>query len=211
MKNIVNFNLNNKDMFILKKDIISVKICERYVEIAVNYNGSITKYNVEPNIYESLKDLYNNIKKQFSENEILLNYENWHEFFVIYNINGFTINYGVNNVALSLIFNESNVSTMTIKDNFIGNNRLSESYKIISQLINKIDCSTIKEQNEEIQNEEIQIANVTIESQNEVYNNIDSKCLTIVSLEDEETIKERRRSYFDNEPDSDDSYDDSDD
>ena len=45
MKNIVNFNLNNKDMFILKKDIISVKICERYVEIAVNYNGSITKYN----------------------------------------------------------------------------------------------------------------------------------------------------------------------
>ena len=206
MKNIVNFNLNNKDMFILKKDIISVKICERYVEIAVNYNGSITKYNVEPNIYESLKDLYNNIKKQFSENEILLNYENWHEFFVIYNINGFTINYGVNNVALSLIFNESNVSTMTIKDNFIGNNRLSESYKIISQLINKIDCSTIKEQNEEIQ-----IANVTIESQNEVYNNIDSKCLTIVSLEDEETIKERRRSYFDNEPDSDDSYDDSDD
>ena len=206
MKNIVNFNLNNKDMFILKKDIISVKICERYVEIAVNYNGSITKYNVEPNIYESLKDLYNNIKKQFSENEILLNYENWHEFFVIYNINGFTINYGVNNVALSLIFNESNVSTMTIKDNFIGNNRLSESYKIISQLINKIDCSTIKEQNEEIQ-----IANVTIESQNEVYNNIDSKCLTIVSLEDEETIKERRRSYFDNESDSDDSYDDSDD
>lgn len=206
MKNIVNFNLNNKDMFILKKDIISVKICERYVEIAVNYNGSITKYNVEPNIYESLKDLYNNIKKQFSENEILLNYENWHEFFVIYNINGFTINYGVNNVALSLIFNESNVSTMTIKDNFIGNNRLSESYKIISQLINKIDCSTIKEQNEEIQ-----IANVTMESQNEVYNNIDSKCLTIVSLEDEETIKERRRSYFDNEPDSDDSYDDSDD
>ena len=206
MKNIVNFNLNNKDMFILKKDIISVKICERYVEIAVNYNGSITKYNVEPNIYESLKDLYNNIKKQFSENEILLNYENWHEFFVIYNINGFTINYGVNNVALSLIFNESNVSTMTIKDNFIGNNRLSESYKIISQLINKIDCSTIKEQNEEIQ-----IANDTIESQNEVYNNIDSKCLTIVSLEDEETIKERRRSYFDNEPDSDDSYDDSDD
>ena len=206
MKNIVNFNLNNKDMFILKKDIISVKICERYVEIAVNYNGSITKYNVEPNIYESLKDLYNNIKKQFSENEILLNYENWHEFFVIYNINGFTINYGVNNVALSLIFNESNVSTMTIKDNFIGNNRLSESYKIISQLINKIDCSTIKEQNEEIQ-----IANVTIESQNDVYNNIDSKCLTIVSLEDEETIKERRRSYFDNEPDSDDSYDDSDD
>lgn len=206
MKNIVNFNLNNKDMFILKKDIISVKICERYVEIAVNYNGSITKYNVEPNIYESLKDLYNNIKKQFSENEILLNYENWHEFFVIYSINGFTINYGVNNVALSLIFNESNVSTMTIKDNFIGNNRLSESYKIISQLINKIDCSTIKEQNEEIQ-----IANVTIESQNEVYNNIDSKCLTIVSLEDEETIKERRRSYFDNEPDSDDSYDDSDD
>ena len=206
MKNIVNFNLNNKDMFILKKDIISVKICEHYVEIAVNYNGSITKYNVEPNIYESLKDLYNNIKKQFSENEILLNYENWHEFFVIYNINGFTINYGVNNVALSLIFNESNVSTMTIKDNFIGNNRLSESYKIISQLINKIDCSTIKEQNEEIQ-----IANVTMESQNEVYNNIDSKCLTIVSLEDEETIKERRRSYFDNEPDSDDSYDDSDD
>ena len=206
MKNIVNFNLNNKDMFILKKDIISVKICERYVEIAVNYNGSITKYNVEPNIYESLKDLYNNIKKQFSENEILLNYENWHEFFVIYNINGFTINYGVNNVALSLIFNESNVSTMTIKDNFIGNNRLSESYKIISQLINKIDCSTIKEQNEETQ-----IANVTMESQNEVYNNIDSKCLTIVSLEDEETIKERRRSYFDNEPDSDDSYDDSDD
>lgn len=206
MKNIVNFNLNNKDMFILKKDIISVKICERYVEIAVNYNGSITKYNVEPNIYESLKDLYNNIKKQFSENEILLNYENWHEFFVIYNINGFTINYGVNNVALSLIFNESNVSTMTIKDNFIGNNRLSESYKIISQLINKIDCSTIKEQNEEIQ-----IANVTMESQNEVYNNIDSKCLTIVSLEDEETIKERRRSYFDNESDSDDSYDDSDD
>ena len=206
MKNIVNFNLNNKDMFILKKDIISVKICERYVEIAVNYNGSITKYNVEPNIYESLKDLYNNIKKQFSENEILLNYENWHEFFVIYNINGFTINYGVNNVALSLIFNESNVSTMTIKDNFIGNNRLSESYKIISQLINKIDCSTIKEQNEEIQ-----IDNVTMESQNEVYNNIDSKCLTIVSLEDEETIKERRRSYFDNEPDSDDSYDDSDD
>ena len=206
MKNIVNFNLNNKDMFILKKDIISVKICERYVEIAVNYNGSITKYNVEPNIYESLKDLYNNIKKQFSENEILLNYENWHEFFVIYNINGFTINYGVNNVALSLIFNESNVSTMTIKDNFIGNNRLSESYKIISQLINKIDCSTIKEQNEEMQ-----IANVTMESQNEVYNNIDSKCLTIVSLEDEETIKERRRSYFDNEPDSDDSYDDSDD
>lgn len=206
MKNIVNFNLNNKDMFILKKDIISVKICERYVEIAVNYNGSITKYNVEPKIYESLKDLYNNIKKQFSENEILLNYENWHEFFVIYNINGFTINYGVNNVALSLIFNESNVSTMTIKDNFIGNNRLSESYKIISQLINKIDCSTIKEQNEEIQ-----IANVTMESQNEVYNNIDSKCLTIVSLEDEETIKERRRSYFDNEPDSDDSYDDSDD
>lgn len=206
MKNIVNFNLNNKDMFILKKDIISVKICERYVEIAVNYNGSITKYNVEPSIYESLKDLYNNIKKQFSENEILLNYENWHEFFVIYNINGFTINYGVNNVALSLIFNESNVSTMTIKDNFIGNNRLSESYKIISQLINKIDCSTIKEQNEEIQ-----IANVTMESQNEVYNNIDSKCLTIVSLEDEETIKERRRSYFDNEPDSDDSYDDSDD
>ena len=206
MKNIVNFNLNNKDMFILKKDIISVKICERYVEIAVNYNGSITKYNVEPRIYESLKDLYNNIKKQFSENEILLNYENWHEFFVIYNINGFTINYGVNNVALSLIFNESNVSTMTIKDNFIGNNRLSESYKIISQLINKIDCSTIKEQNEEIQ-----IANVTMESQNEVYNNIDSKCLTIVSLEDEETIKERRRSYFDNEPDSDDSYDDSDD
>ena len=206
MKNIVNFNLNNKDMFILKKDIISVKICERYVEIAVNYSGSITKYNVEPNIYESLKDLYNNIKKQFSENEILLNYENWHEFFVIYNINGFTINYGVNNVALSLIFNESNVSTMTIKDNFIGNNRLSESYKIISQLINKIDCSTIKEQNEEIQ-----IANDTIESQNEVYNNIDSKCLTIVSLEDEETIKERRRSYFDNEPDSDDSYDDSDD
>ena len=206
MKNIVNFNLNNKDMFILKKDIISVKICERYVEITVNYNGSITKYNVEPNIYESLKDLYNNIKKQFSENEILLNYENWHEFFVIYNINGFTINYGVNNVALSLIFNESNVSTMTIKDNFIGNNRLSESYKIISQLINKIDCSTIKEQNEEIQ-----IANVTMESQNEVYNNIDSKCLTIVSLEDEETIKERRRSYFDNEPDSDDSYDDSDD
>ena len=206
MKNIVNFNLNNKDMFILKKDIISVKICERYVEIAVNYNGSITKYNVEPNIYESLKDLYNNIKKQFSENEILLNYENWHEFFVIYNINGFTINYGVNNVALSLIFNESNVSTMTIKDNFIGNNRLSESYKIISQLINKIDCSTIKEQNEEIQ-----IANVTMESQNEVYNNIDSKCLTIVSLEDEQTIKERRRSYFDNEPDSDDSYDDSDD
>lgn len=206
MKNIVNFNLNNKDMFILKKDIISVKICERYVEIAVNYNGSITKYNVEPNIYESLKDLYNNIKKQFSENEILLNYENWHEFFVIYSINGFTINYGVNNVALSLIFNESNVSTMTIKDNFIGNNRLSESYKIISQLINKIDCSTIKEQNEEIQ-----IANVTMESQNEVYNNIDSKCLTIVSLEDEETIKERRRSYFDNEPDSDDSYDDSDD
>ena len=206
MKNIVNFNLNNKDMFILKKDIISVKICERYVEIAVNYNGSITKYNVEPSIYESLKDLYNNIKKQFSENEILLNYENWHEFFVIYNINGFTINYGVNNVALSLIFNESNVSTMTIKDNFIGNNRLSESYKIISQLINKIDCSTIKEQNEEIQ-----IANATIESQNEVYNNIDSKCLTIVSLEDEETIKERRRSYFDNEPDSDDSYDDSDD
>ena len=206
MKNIVNFNLNNKDMFILKKDIISVKICERYVEIAVNYNGSITKYNVEPNIYESLKDLYNNIKKQFSENEILLNYENWHEFFVIYSINGFTINYGVNNVALSLIFNESNVSTMTIKDNFIGNNRLSESYKIISQLINKIDCSTIKEQNEEIQ-----IANVTMESQNEVYNNIDSKCLTIVSLEDEETIKERRRSYFDNESDSDDSYDDSDD
>ena len=206
MKNIVNFNLNNKDMFILKKDIISVKICERYVEIAVNYNGSITKYNVEPNIYESLKDLYNNIKKQFSENEILLNYENWHVFFVIYSINGFTINYGVNNVALSLIFNESNVSTMTIKDNFIGNNRLSESYKIISQLINKIDCSTIKEQNEEIQ-----IANVTMESQNEVYNNIDSKCLTIVSLEDEETIKERRRSYFDNEPDSDDSYDDSDD
>ena len=206
MKNIVNFNLNNKDMFILKKDIISVKICERYVEIVVNYSGSITKYNVEPNIYESLKDLYNNIKKQFSENEILLNYENWHEFFVIYNINGFTINYGVNNVALSLIFNESNVSTMTIKDNFIGNNRLSESYKIISQLINKIDCSTIKEQNEEIQ-----IANVTMESQNEVYNNIDSKCLTIVSLEDEETIKERRRSYFDNEPDSDDSYDDSDD
>ena len=206
MKNIVNFNLNNKDMFILKKDIISVKICERYVEIAVNYNGSITKYDVEPKIYESLKDLYNNIKKQFSENEILLNYENWHEFFVIYNINGFTINYGVNNVALSLIFNESNVSTMTIKDNFIGNNRLSESYKIISQLINKIDCSTIKEQNEEIQ-----IANVTMESQNEVYNNIDSKCLTIVSLEDEETIKERRRSYFDNEPDSDDSYDDSDD
>ena len=206
MKNIVNFNLNNKDMFILKKDIISVKICERYVEIAVNYSGSITKYNVEPRIYESLKDLYNNIKKQFSENEILLNYENWHEFFVIYNINGFTINYGVNNVALSLIFNESNVSTMTIKDNFIGNNRLSESYKIISQLINKIDCSTIKEQNEEIQ-----IANVTMESQNEVYNNIDSKCLTIVSLEDEETIKERRRSYFDNEPDSDDSYDDSDD
>lgn len=206
MKNIVNFNLNNKDMFILKKDIISVKICERYVEIAVNYNGSITKYNVEPSIYESLKDLYNNIKKQFSENEILLNYENWHEFFVIYSINGFTINYGVNNVALSLIFNESNVSTMTIKDNFIGNNRLSESYKIISQLINKIDCSTIKEQNEEIQ-----IANVTMESQNEVYNNIDSKCLTIVSLEDEETIKERRRSYFDNEPDSDDSYDDSDD
>ena len=206
MKNIVNFNLNNKDMFILKKDIISVKICERYVEIAVNYSGSITKYNVEPNIYESLKGLYNNIKKQFSENEILLNYENWHEFFVIYNINGFTINYGVNNVALSLIFNESNVSTMTIKDNFIGNNRLSESYKIISQLINKIDCSTIKEQNEEIQ-----IANVTMESQNEVYNNIDSKCLTIVSLEDEETIKERRRSYFDNEPDSDDSYDDSDD
>ena len=206
MKNIVNFNLNNKDMFILKKDIISVKICERYVEIAVNYSGSITKYNVEPNIYESLKDLYNNIKKQFSENEILLNYENWHEFFVIYSINGFTINYGVNNVALSLIFNESNVSTMTIKDNFIGNNRLSESYKIISQLINKIDCSTIKEQNEEIQ-----IANVTMESQNEVYNNIDSKCLTIVSLEDEETIKERRRSYFDNEPDSDDSYDDSDD
>ena len=206
MKNIVNFNLNNKDMFILKKDIISVKICERYVEIAVNYNGSITKYNVEPNIYESLKDLYNNIKKQFSENEILLNYENWHEFFVIYNINGFTINYGVNNVALSPIFNESNVYTMTIKDNFIGNNRLSESYKIISQLINKIDCSTIKEQNEEIQ-----IANVTMESQNEVYNNIDSKCLTIVSLEDEETIKERRRSYFDNEPDSDDSYDDSDD
>ena len=206
MKNIVNFNLNNKDMFILKKDIISVKICERYVEIAVNYNGSITKYNVEPNIYESLKDLYNNIKKQFSENEILLNYENWHEFFVIYNINGFTINYGVNNVALSLIFNESNVSTMTIKDNFIGNNRLSESYKIISQLINKIDCSTIKEQNEEIQ-----IANVTMESQNEVYNNIDSKCLTIVSLEDEETIKERRRSYFDNESDSDHSYDDSDD
>ncbi len=206
MKNIVNFNLNNKDMFILKKDIISVKICERYVEIAVNYNGSITKYNVEPNIYESLKDLYNNIKKQFSENEILLNYENWHEFFVIYNINGFTINYGVNNVALSLIFNESNVSTMTIKDNFIGNNRLSESYKIISQLINKIDCSTIKEQNEEIQ-----IANVTIESQNEVYNNIDSKCLTIVSLEDDENIKERRRSYYDNESDSDDSYDDSDD
>lgn len=206
MKNIVNFNLNNKDMFILKKDIISVKICERYVEIAVNYSGSITKYNVEPNIYESLKDLYNNIKKQFSENEILLNYENWHEFFVIYNINGFTINYGVNNVALSLIFNESNVSTMTIKDNFIGNNRLSESYKIISQLINKIDCSTIKEQNEEIQ-----IANVTIESQNEVYNNIDSKCLTIVSLEDEETIRERRRSYYDNESDSDDSYDDSDD
>lgn len=206
MKNIVNFNLNNKDMFILKKDIISVKICERYVEIAVNYSGSITKYNVEPNIYESLKDLYNNIKKQFSENEILLNYENWHEFFVIYNINGFTINYGVNNVALSLIFNESNVSTMTIKDNFIGNNRLSESYKIISQLINKIDCSTIKEQNEEIQT-----ANVTIESQNEVYNNIDSKCLTIVSLEDEETIKERRRSYYDNESDSDDSYDDSDD
>lgn len=206
MKNIVNFNLNNKDMFILKKDIISVKICERYVEIAVNYNGSITKYNVEPSIYESLKDLYNNIKKQFSENEILLNYENWHEFFVIYNINGFTINYGVNNVALSLIFNESNVTTMTIKDNFIGNNRLSESYKIISQLINKIDCSTIKEQNEGIQT-----ANVTIESQNEVYNNIDSKCLTIVSLEDEETIKERRRSYFDNEPDSDDSYDDSDD
>lgn len=206
MKNIVNFNLNNKDMFILKKDIISVKICERYVEIAVNYSGSITKYNVEPNIYESLKDLYNNIKKQFSENEILLNYENWHEFFVIYNINGFTINYGVNNVALSLIFNESNVSTMTIKDNFIGNNRLSESYKIISQLINKIDCSTIKEQNEEIQ-----IANVTMESQNEVYNNIDSKCLTIVSLEDEETIRERRRSYYDNESDSDDSYDDSDD
>lgn len=206
MKNIVNFNLNNKDMFILKKDIISVKICERYVEIAVNYSGSITKYNVEPNIYESLKDLYNNIKKQFSENEILLNYENWHEFFVIYNINGFTINYGVNNVALSLIFNESNVSTMTIKDNFIGNNRLSESYKIISQLINKIDCSTIKEQNEEIQ-----IANVTIESQNEVYNNIDSKCLTIVSLEDDENIKERRRSYYDNESDSDDSYDDSDD
>ena len=206
MKNIVNFNLNNKDMFIFKKNIISVKICEHYVEIAVNYNGSITKYNVEPNIYESLKDLYNNIKKQFSENEILLNYENWHEFFVIYSINGFTINYGVNNVALSLIFNESNVSTMTIKDNFIGNNRLSESYKIISQLINKIDCSTIKEQNEEIQ-----IANVTMESQNEVYNNIDSKCLTIVSLEDEETIKERRRSYFDNEPDSDDSYDDSDD
>lgn len=206
MKNIVNFNLNNKDMFILKKDIISVKICERYVEIAVNYNGSITKYNVEPNIYESLKDLYNNIKKQFSENEILLNYENWHEFFVIYSINGFTINYGVNNVALSLIFNESNVSTMTIKDNFIGNNRLSESYKIISQLINKIDCSTIKEQNEEIQ-----IANVTMESQNEVYNNIDSKCLTIVSLEDEETIKERRRSYYDDESDSDDSYDDSDD
>ena len=206
MKNIVNFNLNNKDMFIFKKNIISVKICEHYVEIAVNYNGSITKYNVEPNIYESLKDLYNNIKKQFSENEILLNYENWHEFFVIYNINGFTINYGVNNVALSLIFNESNVSTMTIKDNFIGNNRLSESYKIISQLINKIDCSTIKEQNEEIQ-----IANVTMESQNEVYNNIDSKCLTIVSLEDEETIKERRRSYFDNESDSDDSYDDSDD
>ena len=206
MKNIVNINLKNKDMFIKKKDIISVKICEHYVEIAVNYNGSITKYNVEPNIYESLKDLYNNIKKQFSENEILLNYENWHEFFVIYNINGFTINYGVNNVALSLIFNESNVSTMTIKDNFIGNNRLSESYKIISQLINKIDCSTIKEQNEEIQ-----IANVTMESQNEVYNNIDSKCLTIVSLEDEETIKERRRSYFDNEPDSDDSYDDSDD
>ena len=210
MKNIVNFNLNNKDMFILKKDIISVKICERYVEIAVNYNGSITKYNVEPNIYESLKDLYNNIKKQFSENEILLNYENWHEFFVIYNINGFTINYGVNNVALSLIFNESNVSTMTIKDNFIGNNRLSESYKIISQLINKIDCSTIKEQNEEIQ-EEIQIANVTMESQNEVYNNIDSKCLTIVSLEDDEIIRERRRSYYDNESDSDDSYDDSDD
>ena len=172
----------------------------------MNYSGSITKYNVEPNIYESLKDLYNNIKKQFSENEILLNYENWHEFFVIYSINGFTINYGVNNVALSLIFNESNVSTMTIKDNFIGNNRLSESYKIISQLINKIDCSTIKEQNEEIQ-----IANVTMESQNEVYNNINSKCLTIVSLEDEETIKERRRSYFDNEPDSDDSYDDSDD
>lgn len=206
MKNIVNFNLNNKDMFILKKDIISVKICERYVEIAVNYSGSITKYNVEPKIYESLKDLYNNIKKQFSENEILLNYENWHEFFVIYNINGFTINYGVNNVALSLIFNESNVSTMTIKDNFIGNNRLSESYKIISQLINKIDCSTIKEQNEEIQ-----IANVTMESQNEVYNNIDSKCLTIVSLEDEETIRERRRSYYDNESDSDDSYDDSDD
>ena len=206
MKNIVNFNLNNKDMFILKKDIVSVKICERYVEIAVNYSGSITKYNVEPSIYESLKDLYNNIKKQFSENEILLNYENWHEFFVIYNINVFTINYGVNNVALSLIFNESNVSTMTIKDNFIGNNRLSESYKIISQLINKIDCSTIKEQNEEIQ-----IANVTMESQNEVYNNIDSKCLTIVSLEDEETIKERRRSYFDNESDSDDSYDDSDD
>ena len=206
MKNIVNFNLNNKDMFILKKDIISVKICERYVEIAVNYNGSITKYNVEPKIYESLKDLYNNIKKQFSENEILLNYENWHEFFVIYNINGFTINYGVNNVALSLIFNESNVTTMTIKDNFIGNNRLSESYKIISQLINKIDCSTIKEQNEEIQ-----IANVTMESQNEVYNNIDSKCLTIVSLEDDEIIRERRRSYFDNEPDSDDSYDDSDD
>ena len=206
MKNIVNFNLNNKDMFILKKDIISVKICERYVEIAVNYNGSITKYNVAQSIYHSLKDLYNNIKKQFSENEILLNYENWHEFFVIYNINGFTINYGVNNVALSLIFNESNVTTMTIKDNFIGNNRLSESYKIISQLINKIDCSTIKEQNEEIQT-----ANVTMESQNEVYNNIDSKCLTIVSLEDEETIRERRRSYFDNEPDSDDSYDDSDD
>ena len=65
MKNIVNFNLNNKDMFILKKDIISVKICERYVEIAVNYNGSITKYNVEPNIYESLKDLYNNHKIKF--------------------------------------------------------------------------------------------------------------------------------------------------
>lgn len=215
MENIIKFNVNNKNMFILKKNIVSVKMYNDYVEIRVNYNGNLTKYNIEPYVYESIKDLYNRIKQQFTDDEILLNYENWHEFFVVYNINGFMIEYGLNTVNLSLIFNENNISTMVIKDNNIGNNQLSESYKIISQLTSKINRSTIKNEYNDIQNNDVQSTNDIIESQKVITtienkntsNNTDDNYLTFLSMHEDNDDNCVIKHYSDDDDDDDDEYD----
>lgn len=143
-------NIGDEKLFILKKSVLDVKISNGCVCITL-IGSHENSYNIYPKVNESLLDLYNSVKQQFSENEIIETPSNYDEtrFFNINNIKFFKVIRDENDIYLKMIFG-CNVYTDYDDDDDLIVRVLdsvktltfnsSDTYeKFISELISKIE------------------------------------------------------------------------